>query len=270
MVDVPCQIGHGIYDPIRLMMCVLVQRSRVAMEHSAVNGISLDEVFSQVRSAVADVRTGLVHFEQVLDALDAGDRRVSRGYLDLVSALMLRGSVDVFYRGEYIAVPLRRLPEWFRDPAAIAAERHQVDDETFRRWADHELDGSTGMTFMPCNHRGCRQTRLLTFYDPHEMQTAEVKATSGIWYCHHHRLSAWHSEMALGDDHLALLQRVYESPGCSRQKLGAKKNDTDFLISIGLLTAPERGAHVSRRALSFNLTDEGRNAVLKRCTPGAR
>lgn len=270
MVDVPCQIGHGIYDPIGLMMCVLVQISRVAMEHSVVNGISLDEVFSQVRSAVADVRTGLVHFEQVLDALDAGDRCVSRGYLDLVSALMLRGSVDVFYRGEYIAVPLRRLPEWFRDPAAIAAERHQVDDATFRRWADHELDGSTGMTFMPCNHQGCRQTRLLTFYDPHEMQTAEVKATSGIWYCHHHRLSAWQSEMALGDDHLAFLQRVYESPGCSRQKLGAKKNDTDFLISIGLLTAPERGAHVSRRALSFNLTDEGREAVLKRCTPDAR
>lgn len=235
------------------------------MEHSVVNGIGLDEAFSQVRSALADVRTGLIHFERVLDALDAGDSRVSRGYLDLVSALMLRGSVDVFYRGEYIAVPLRRLLEWFRDPAAIAAERHQVDDATFRRWADHELDGSTGMTFMPCNHQGCRKTRLLTFYDPHEMQTAEAKASTGIWYCHHHRLSAWRSEMALGDDHLAFLQRVHESPGCSRQKLGAKKNDTDFLISIGLLSASEPGVHTSGRALSFHLTDEGRKTVLKLC-----
>ena len=177
---------------------------------------------------------------------------------------MLRGSVDVWYRGEYIAVPLRRLSEWLRDPATVAAERYQVDEETFRRWADYELDGGTGATSVPCNHQGCRQTRTLTFCAPNEMQTAEVKVASGIWYCHRHRLSAWQSGNALGDDHLVILQRVHDSPGCNRQQLGAKKSDTDFLISIGLLLAPLPETGRSGRALSFHLTDDGQRIVLER------
>lgn len=67
----------------------------------------------------------------MLDSFESGDEQISRGYLDLISTLMLRGSVDVWYHGEYIAVPFQRLPEWFRDPTAIpnviegAAARHR-------------------------------------------------------------------------------------------------------------------------------------------------
>ncbi|OXI86004.1 hypothetical protein CFB50_15375 [Burkholderia sp. AU33423] len=234
------------------------------MEQTAAEGVHLNEVFSQVRSAVADVRAGLAHFERMLDAIDAGDRHVSRGYLDLVSALMLTGSVDVRYRGDYITVPLRRLSDWFRDPGTIAAERYEVDETTFRRWADHELSDGAGMIFLPCMQQGCRQTRMLTFYDPQEMQTAEAKAASGIWYCHHHRLFAWQSENALGGDHLVLLQRVRDFPGCNRQQLGAKKGETDFLVSIGLLLVQLPGADGSGRALSFHLTDVGQRIVRER------
>ncbi|HDR9057791.1 TPA: hypothetical protein QDB02_005584 [Burkholderia vietnamiensis] len=222
------------------------------------------DVFSEVRSTVADVRSGLVRFERMLDSLESGAEQVSRGYLDLIGTLMLRGSVDVWYHGEYIAVPFPRLPEWFRDPTAFVAEHYQINEATFRRWVDHELDGGVGAISLPCNHRNCRQTRTLTFCDPREMQVAESKATSGIWYCHHHRVSAWRSEEALGDEHLGILQRVHDTPGCTRQHLGAKKGDTDFLISIGLLSEKLPGTCGNGRALAFHLTDAGQRIAVER------
>lgn len=221
------------------------------------------DVFSEVRSAVADVRTGLVRFERMLDSFESGEEQVSRGYLDLIGTLMLRGSVDVWYHGEYIAVPFHRLPEWFRDPTVIAAEHYRINEATFRRWVDHEFDGGVGVIALPCNHRNCRQTRTLTFYDPREMQVAESKSTSEIWYCHHHRMSAWQSEEALGAEHLGILQRVHRTPGCSRQHLGAKKSDTDFLISIGLLSEKLPGTYGNGRALAFHLTDEGQRIAVE-------
>lgn len=223
------------------------------------------EAFSKVRSAVADVRTGLVRFERMLDSFEAGKGQVSRGYLDLISTLMLRGSVDVWHHGEYIAVPFHRLPEWFRDPTSIAAEHYRINEATFRRWVDHhELDCGAGTISMACNHRNCRQTRTLAFYDPREMQIAESKAASGIWYCHRHRMSVWQSEEALSDEHLEVLQRVRDAPGCTRQHLGAKKADTDFLISIGLLSEEFPGSCGNGRSLAFHLTDEGQRIAFER------
>ncbi len=220
------------------------------------------DALSRVRSAVADVRIELVRFEQMLDSFESGEGPVSPGYLDLISTLMLRGSVDVWYHGEYIAVPFHRLPEWFRDPTAIAAEHYRINGATFRRWVDHqEHDCGAGAISMTCNHRNCRQTRTLTFYDPREMQIAESKAASGIWYCHRHRMLAWQSEEALSDEHLEVLQRVRNTPGCTRQLLGAKKADTDFLISIGLLSEELPG---TGRSLAFHLTDEGQKVAIER------
>ncbi|WP_175926816.1 hypothetical protein [Burkholderia cepacia] len=220
--------------------------------------------FSRVRSAVADVRIELVRFEQMLDSFESGEGAVSPGYLDLIGTLMLRGTVDVWYHGEYIAVPFHRLPEWFRDPTAIAAEHYRISEAAFRRWVDQESDGGVGVISLPCNHRNCRQTRTLTFYDPREMQVAESKATSGIWYCHHHRMSAWQLEEALGDEHLGILRRVHNTPGCTRQRLGAKKGDTDFLISVGLLSEKLPGKDGNGRALAFYLTDEGQRVAIER------
>ncbi|MDN7570883.1 hypothetical protein [Burkholderia contaminans] len=222
------------------------------------------EVFSKVRSAVEDVRTGLVRFERMLDSFESGEEQVSRGYLDLIGTLLLGGSVDVWYHGEYIAVPFQRLPEWFSNPTAIAAGHYRINEATLRRWLDSEFDGGVGTISLPCNHRNCRQTRTLTFYDPREMQVVESKATSGIWYCHHHRTSAWQSEEALGDEHLGILQRVHSTPGCTRQHLRAKKGDTDFLISIGLLSEKLPGNCGNGRALAFRLTDEGQRIVAER------
>ncbi|WP_081077181.1 hypothetical protein [Burkholderia pseudomultivorans] len=221
------------------------------------------EAISKIRSAVADVRAGLVRFERILDSFEVGKGEVSRGFLDLIGALMLRGSVDVWYRGEYIAVPFHRLPEWFGDPTAIAAEHYGINEDSFRRWVEHEVDGGGGVMSLPCNHRTCRQTRTLTFYDPHEMQIAASKATSGVWYCHRHRMLAWQSQESLGDEHLETLRRAHDAPGCTRQHLGAKKGDTDFLISIGLLLEQPPGTGGDARALAFHLTREGERIVLE-------
>ncbi|EMD9440478.1 hypothetical protein VXE32_004517 [Burkholderia cepacia] len=220
------------------------------------------DVFSKVRSAVADVRTGLVRFEQMLDSFESGTEQVSRGYLDLISTLMLRGSVDVWYHGEYIAVPFHRLPEWFRDPTAIVAEHFRVTAATFRQWVDHELDCGAGVISIPCNHPNCRLIRKLAFSSPREMQMAEAKAASEIWYCHRHRMLAWQSERALGTEHLAILRRVRDSPGCTRQRLGAKKGETDFLVSIGLLIEQLPGASRTNHMLAFHLTSQGQRIAL--------
>ncbi|MCW3675591.1 hypothetical protein [Burkholderia cenocepacia] len=55
----------------------------------------------------------------------------------------------------------------------------------------------------------------------------------------------------LGAEHLATLRRVRENPGCTRQHLGAKKKDTDFLISIGLLLEQLSGDGGNDRTLAF-------------------
>ncbi|MFM0247800.1 hypothetical protein [Paraburkholderia sediminicola] len=233
------------------------------MEQTSEDGICLSEVYSQARSAVADVRAGLANFERVLDSFERGDRRISRGYIEMIDALVVRGSVDVWYRGEYMTVPFRQLSEWIKDPIRMGAERHQIDEVQFRRWANSELVDFEGTASVPCNHTGCRQTRVLTFCDPREMQHAEVRAASEIWYCHHHRQHAWHSERALGDQHIELLKQVHDVPGCSRQQLAVKKRDTDFLVSIGLVQSATRS---SGRALSFHLTIAGQEIVRQRLT----
>lgn len=259
MFEVTSKIDHGIYDPFWTPM-PLLRNALVAMEQTSVDEIRLDEVSSRARSAIADVRAGLAHFERVLDSLDRGDQHVSRGYIEMIDALMEGGSVDIWYRGEYITVPFRHLYDWFEDPIRIGAQRYQIDETPFRRWADCELADGAGMTSVPCNHTGCRQTHLLTFYDPHEMQRADARAASEIWYCHHHRVNAWQSANALGDEHVELLKRVHDMPGCNRQQLAAKKCDTDFLISVGLL----QSATQSSRALSFHLTVAGHEIVHQR------
>lgn len=256
MVEVSCQIGHGIYDPIRCDRGARYE-AEYLMEQTAA------EAFSKIRSAVAEVRTGLVRFERMLNSLESGEGQLSRGFVDLISTVVLSGAVDVWYHGEYIAVPFRRLPEWLIDPTAIAAEHYRISEATFRRWVDHELDGGVGAVSLQCNHRNCRRTRTLAFYDPREMQIAESKATSGVWYCHHHRMLAWQSEEALSDEHLGILQRVHNMPGCTRQYLEAKKGDTDFLISIGLLSEKLPGTCGNGRALAFHLTDEGLRIAVK-------
>ncbi|MFM0670250.1 hypothetical protein [Paraburkholderia sediminicola] len=181
----------------------------------------------------------------------------------MIDALLASGSVDVWYRGEYITVPFRQLSEWIEDPVRMGAERYQINEVQFRRWADSELIDAEGMTSVPCNHKGCRQTRVLTYCDPHEMQRAKVRAASEIWYCHHHRQNAWRLERALGDQHVELLKRVHDVPGCNRQRLAVKKRDTDFLIAIGLLQSATRS---SGRTLSFHLTIAGQEIVRQRLT----
>jgi hypothetical protein len=233
------------------------------MEQTSVDRICLSEGYTQTRSAVADVRAGLANFERILDSFERGDRRISLGYIEMIDALMVRGSVDVWYRGEYMTVPFRRLSEWIEDPVRIGAEHFQIDEAQFRRWADSELVDAEGVASVPCDHKGCRQTRVLTFCDPHEMQRAEVRAASEIWYCHHHRQHAWDSKRALGDQHVEILKRVHDVPGCNRQKLAVKKRDTDFLISIGLLQAATQSSGTD---LSFRLTIAGQEIVRQRFT----
>ncbi|MBR8174069.1 hypothetical protein KDX27_41040 [Burkholderia cenocepacia] len=178
----------------------------------------------------------------------------------MISRTLLDGSVNVWYRGRYLTVPLRSLSDWFLDPATIGAANYRVGESTFRRWMDCEHEYGVGNTFVTCSHEGCGQRRVLTFYDPTEMQQMERRAKSEIWYCHHHRLAAWSASRSLGDEHMTLLKRIYRSPGCNRVQLEGDKRDTDFLASIGLLISvvPTVG---KRRVCSFHLTQQGMDAV---------
>ncbi|MCA7954551.1 hypothetical protein LGM43_30230 [Burkholderia seminalis] len=218
---------------------------------------------SDVRSVVGDVVNGLVDISEMLAQCEDGGTDVSRGHLEMIERTLLGGSVDVWYGGRYVSIPFRRLSEWFRDPVVIGAARYQVTEEAFRRWIDCDHEHGVGQIFLSCSHAGCKQRRMLTFYDPVEMQQMERRAASETWYCHHHRLSAWESSKSLSDDHVELLRRVYRAPGLNREQLKSLKRDTDFLTSIGLL-ASASPAGGNRRSYAFHLTAQGENVVRAR------
>ncbi|MBY4714898.1 hypothetical protein K6W98_30050 [Burkholderia cepacia] len=219
-----------------------------------------DSTLSEARLVVNTVVDGLGRVTELLESCDTGRASVSRGQLEMISRTLSSGSINVWYRGRYLTVPLRSLSDWFLDPARIGAANYQVEESTFRRWMDCEQEYGVGNTFVTCSREGCRQRRVLTFYDPTEMQQMEHRATSEIWYCHQHRLAAWDSSRSLGDGHMTLLKRVHRNPGCNRVQLEGDKRDTDFLASIGLLTsvAPTVG---NRRTCSFHLTQRGMDVV---------
>lgn len=219
-----------------------------------------DSTLSKARLVVSNAMNGLGRVTEVLESCGTGSASVSRGHLEMITSTLLNGSVDVWYRGRYLTVPLCSLSAWLLDPAETGAANYQVDESTFRRWMDCEQEHGVGHTFVACNHDGCRQRRVLTFYDPTEMRQMERRAMSEIWYCHHHRLAAWNVSRSLGDGHITLLKRIYRSPGCNRVQLEGDKRDTDFLASIGLLISvtPTAG---KRRACSFHLTQQGMDVV---------
>ncbi|WP_256217960.1 hypothetical protein [Burkholderia contaminans] len=219
-----------------------------------------DGALSDVRSVVGEVVNGLADISEMLAQCEDGNIDVSRGHLEMIERTLLSGSVDVWYRGRYVSIPFRDLSEWFRDPVMIGASRYQVTEEAFRRWIDCDHEHGVGQIFLSCNHAGCKQRRMLTFYDPVEMQQMERRAASETWYCHHHRLLAWESSRSLSDDHVELLLRVHRAPGLNREQLKSMKRDTDFLISIGLLVSapPVSG---NRRTYAFHLTPRGETVV---------
>ncbi|RQR59351.1 hypothetical protein DIE18_18100 [Burkholderia sp. Bp9125] len=219
-----------------------------------------DGALSDVRSVVSNAMDGLTKVTEVLESCNAGNTSVSRGHLEMITSTLLNGSVDVWYRGRYLAIPLRHLSDWFLDPTRIGAASYHVDESAFRRWMDCEQEHGVGHTSVACSHDGCRQRRTFTYYDPTEMQQMERRAASEIWFCHHHRLAAWEGSRSLGDEHLTLLKRIDRNPGCNRVQLDGDKRETDFLSSIGLVTSvvPTAG---NRRACSFHLTQQGVDVV---------
>ncbi|MCA8449014.1 hypothetical protein [Burkholderia vietnamiensis] len=219
-----------------------------------------DGTLSDVRSVVGDVVNGLADISEMLARCEDGNTDVSRGHLEMIERTLLGGSIDVWYRGRYVSIPFRRLSEWFRDPVVIGASRYQVTEEAFRRWIDCDHEHGVGQIFLSCSHAGCKQRRMLTFYDPVEMQQMERRAASETWYCHHHRLLVWESSKSLSDDHVDLLLRVHRAPGLNREQLNSMKRDTDFLMSIGLLASAPLVAG-SRRAFSFHLTLQGSDFI---------
>ncbi|KVH09161.1 hypothetical protein WS84_19845 [Burkholderia anthina] len=226
------------------------------MNETIVGAVFSDDVLSDVRSTVMNVIGGLNSIAQMLEAYGADNASVSRGHFEVMARTLLNGSVDVWYRGRYMTVPLRQLTDWFNDPVKIGAANFDVAESVFRRWMNCEHENGVGSIFVPCNHTGCGLRRMLSFYDPREMQQAESRAASEIWYCHHHRLPAWESYGILGDEHLDLLKRVHDTPGCSLAQLGGQKRDTDFLMSIGVLASFSPAAG-NRKTYAFQLTSSG-------------
>jgi len=139
---------------------------------------------------------------------------------------------------------LEDLRVWLKNPVALLAKSHGVDEESFKRW-DKAQDGhGKGYVTMGCNHPGCKMTTSIYFDSPVSMLEAESQAASGIWYCRHHEEIAWKTDMVISDDLVTVLQRIEERPGCSKTGSGAKTKDMEFLERMGLLRISMTGTTV--------------------------
>lgn len=112
-----------------------------------------------------------------------------------------------------------------------------------------------------CNHRGCHKSKAIAFGGPKGMVDAKRRAATEIWYCHHHRESAFVDAGALSDDLLPVLQRIQQSPGLSLKDTGAKRDDIAFLEVVGIIAVEKlmNGGRVLCYRIS--LTEVGRRAL---------
>jgi len=199
---------------------------------------------------LADTVDALRDIEVMLEKHSAIDCDGRAGHLDLITKMLVGGGVDMFYRGTYLRIPLARLGPWLRDPAVSAARNFGVEKTAFGQWSDISNEQGVGSTVQACGYPGCQMTKTIIFEDPAQMAAAERSKSSGLWFCHHHRLAAWQKSGVLGDKFVEILAQMNMMPGASRTKLAATKQDMEFLESIGLgrvTQVSKRGATITSK-----------------------
>lgn len=136
------------------------------------------------------------------------------------------------------------------EQAVIRFEKAGADAGGFGRFVSVE-----------CNHPGCSMWKGLRFHDPAEMLKAEQRASMEIWYCHLHRESAFSDEGALSDEFLPVLRRIARSPGLTQKATGAKKDEIEFLETVGLVRVDQLTHGKRVLCYQISLTEAGQGVL---------
>ena len=100
-------------------------------------------------------------------------------------------------------------------------------------------------------------TKAVSFGNPAEMLDAERQTAKEIWYCRYHREAAFLQGGIISDEFLPVLERIRQSPGLAQKDTGAKRDDIQFLQSVGLLTVEKVAYGTRLLCYQIALTDEG-------------
>jgi hypothetical protein len=169
-------------------------------------------------------------------------------------------TINTWWNGRLVSIDVDKLDTANASRLALA-EQHGVSEQIFLRY-EQRIAGQYGTyVHIPCNHRGCSISKNIGFRNPIEMLEAERRASNELWYCHHHREEAFLQEGALPDDLFPVLERISYSPGLTQKNTGAKRDDIQFLESVGLVTV-EKVTHGTRLlCYQITLTDDGQRVL---------
>lgn len=190
----------------------------------------------------------------------------------LVLNSMLRDSngkryVDSLWDGRYTPMDVDKLD--FVNSSRIAyADQLGVSEQAVIRFEKMKAKNTGRLSVsVPCNHKNCQMTKGIAFDNPATMLAAERQSSTEIWYCRHHRETAFLNEGALADEQVSILQQIANTPGITLKAAGGKREDVEFLELIGLIS-PGRIAHGQRLlCYSLSVTDKGRAFLDKLTQP---
>ncbi len=167
-----------------------------------------------------------------------------------------------------VRVPTAELHRWREVlPDHIVAQFGCSRDDAlmFLAWADdHEL-----IPNIQCNHPGCRMRRPCAPPDimPSDVATIIKRASSELWYCHHHDRVALHRDGVVSDHIADTLTRMQDAPGSNSTQLGITKIIGKFLESENLATRRVNGRGVGAM-YHWTIADLGVQILSKRTALG--
>lgn len=172
--------------------------------------------------------------------------------------------VKVWWNGDITSIDIDNLDATNAARLALASQ-FGVSEQTIIRF-EKLKGGANGLgagIHVPCNHPGCSMSKSIWFKTPVEMNEAEQRASTEIWYCHHHREVAFSDEGALSDELLPVLQRISRSPGLTQTATGAKRDEIAFLEAAGLIRV-DQITH-GNRLLCYQIfiTETGQGILVK-------
>ena len=213
---------------------------------------------AEAKKIIASTVAALQLCERRLDAHSKEIADVDLLRDELIVSTLLDIHVCLYFSAGFINIHFPDFSAWLNDPITMATKNFEVDAKTFCRWAkaNEEAQGSGGGASMTCRHEGCKMSNSVRWQTPAEMQNAELTASREVWYCHYHQQKAWDLHRVLSYDLVQLLSTVQAMHSCNKAKLGGKRSDVDFLISIGLIVqkAVPRG---TRSGYIIRLSEEG-------------
>ncbi|NGM88498.1 hypothetical protein G5B35_14380 [Parapusillimonas sp. SGNA-6] len=190
-------------------------------------------------------------------------------FADLLEKSIAHGAVLIWHKRLKLQLDINDLREWLMNPIATAARLCDVDRQTFLRWNSIEEIEYTASVKITCRYDRCKRRKRLPFETPKQMRMAEVYATEGVWYCHHHRWTMWEQHKDLSENLLPILEKVQLSTTCNKAALMGDVNELEleFLCSIGLIKNKAISSNSSVKNYSLTLTPAGKRYLEAKVIP---